>query len=223
MLKGKKGEIGSLRRELDGEREVRLQRLSGDTGTDEGERRLQLIWQNFRIHNCTKADAVVLGTEHPEFCEGRAAAAGNSEELFETELFPAGPSGVPLQRLSTIHSYYFGGGFEKSVGVKLRAFVTQRYEYDEKTGRVKAKAKVLTALRKMEARELVADEREFAKKAKTELYVKNEERALAGQKEMDDQRKKQEMAERAKRVQELADGIRPMYKSTMMTALQDDE
>lgn len=168
-------EITSIRRELNGERLVNLTRLAGDSGTDEGERRLQLIWQNFRIVECAKANAAVLGTDHPDFVEGKDAAAANSAELFEGELLNAGVSGVPLTRLSSVHAHYFGGGFEKVVGKKLRQFVSERYEYDDKTGRVKAPAKLLNALRKIEARELIHEELEHVKKAKLKAEQRNEE------------------------------------------------
>jgi len=158
-VKNKKVEIAGIRRDLAGERQVNLNRLAGDTGTDEGERRNQLIWQNFRIVDCTKATAAVLGTDHPKFCEGKEAAAENAQELFETELFSAsGGGGVPIDRLSTMYSHYFGAGFERVVGKRLREFCQERFEYDDKTGRVKASAKVLTALRKGEARELLSEE-----------------------------------------------------------------
>eukprot|EP00406_Dinophysis_acuminata_P008181 CAMPEP_0179238428 /NCGR_PEP_ID=MMETSP0797-20121207/14943_1 /TAXON_ID=47934 /ORGANISM="Dinophysis acuminata, Strain DAEP01" /LENGTH=309 /DNA_ID=CAMNT_0020945725 /DNA_START=60 /DNA_END=987 /DNA_ORIENTATION=- len=172
--KNKKMEVSSIRRDLAGERQVNLTRLAGDTGTDEGERRLQLIWQNFRIIECTKANAYVLGTDHPDFCEGRDAAAGNSAELFESELFPAGNAGLKLERLSTIHSHYFGGGFERVVGKKLRQFVSERFVYDEKTGKVVAQAKVLTALRKIEARELIQDEKQYVKRLKVQMEKRSE-------------------------------------------------
>mmetsp|Transcript_33030 Transcript_33030/g.71900 ORF Transcript_33030/g.71900 Transcript_33030/m.71900 type:complete len:174 (-) Transcript_33030:86-607(-) len=159
MSRGKKQEIASIRRELVGEREVRLTRLSPDSGTDEGERRRQLIWQNFRIRDGTAVNAFVIGEAHPDWIEGKEAAAANSAELFEGELFSSGVAGVHVDRLSSMHSHYFGGGFEKCVGKKLRAFVKERYEYDEKTGMVKAPTKLLTALRKMEARGLIEEER----------------------------------------------------------------
>mmetsp|Transcript_82715 Transcript_82715/g.149194 ORF Transcript_82715/g.149194 Transcript_82715/m.149194 type:complete len:332 (+) Transcript_82715:95-1090(+) len=165
-VKNKKMEITALRRELAGERQVILSRIAGDSGTDEGERKLQLIWQNFRIKDCTKATAVVLGTDSADFVEGKEAALANTKELFETELFPAGSVGVPLERLSSIHAHYFGAGFEKVVGVKLRKFITDNFEYDDKGTRVKASLKVLNALRKMEARELVAEEKDWAKRTK---------------------------------------------------------
>merc|ERR1712129_268569 len=169
------GEVASIRRELTGERLVSLTRLAGDSGTDGGERKLQLIWQNFRVQDCTKANAMVLGTDHPDFLESKEAAAGNSAELFEDSLFPAGVAGVALEKLSSVHSHYFGSGFEKVVGKKLRAFVSDRYEYDEKTGRVRASAKMLNALRKMEARELVAEERDFHDTVKTKLLKRGTE------------------------------------------------
>mmetsp|Transcript_18503 Transcript_18503/g.36294 ORF Transcript_18503/g.36294 Transcript_18503/m.36294 type:complete len:249 (+) Transcript_18503:92-838(+) len=167
--RNKKMEVASIRRELTGERLVSLTRLAGDSGTDEGERKLQLIWQNFRIQDCTKANAMVLGTDHPDFLEGKEAAAGNSAELFEDSLFPAGVAGVALEKLSSVHSHYFGSGFEKVVGKKLRAFVSDRYEYDEKTGRVKAPTKMLSKLRRTEARELVQDELEYQEKVKDKM------------------------------------------------------
>ncbi|CAK9061792.1 Uncharacterized protein SCF082_LOCUS32313 [Durusdinium trenchii] len=119
--RNKKQEIASLRRELAGERLVPLNRLAGDSGTDDGERRHQLVWQNFRIKDCTSANAMVLGTEHPEFIEGQEAAAANTVDLFDSmELYPAGVVGVPLERLATVHGHYFGSGFEKTVGRQLR-------------------------------------------------------------------------------------------------------
>eukprot|EP00441_Pelagodinium_beii_P043211 CAMPEP_0197650208 /NCGR_PEP_ID=MMETSP1338-20131121/30800_1 /TAXON_ID=43686 ORGANISM="Pelagodinium beii, Strain RCC1491" /NCGR_SAMPLE_ID=MMETSP1338 /ASSEMBLY_ACC=CAM_ASM_000754 /LENGTH=225 /DNA_ID=CAMNT_0043224561 /DNA_START=56 /DNA_END=733 /DNA_ORIENTATION=- len=175
MARNKKMELAQMKRELQGERAIPLSRIAGDSGTDEGERKHQLVWQNFRIQDATKASAMVLGTEHPDWCEGREAAAGNSVELFETtELFPAGPLGVPLDRLSAIHAHYFGSGFEKTIGKKLREFCTEKFEYDEKTRRVKASAKVLNALRKVEARDLVAEEKDWAKKAKTDMMKEKE-------------------------------------------------
>ena len=61
---------------------------------------------------------MVLGTEHPEFIEGFEAASANTVELFETmELYPAGVDGVQLDRLATLHTHYFGSGFEKTVGL----------------------------------------------------------------------------------------------------------
>jgi len=168
----KKLEVASLRRELQGERQINLTRLAGDTGTDEGEKRLQLIWQNFRISDCTKANAAVLGTDHPGYVEGKEAAAGNSIDLFESLLIPAGVSGVALEKLSSVHSHYFGGGFEKLVGTKLRKFVTERYDYDETTGRVKASANILNRNRKREARELIDEELKFKKQMKYDMIKK---------------------------------------------------
>mmetsp|Transcript_10643 Transcript_10643/g.28920 ORF Transcript_10643/g.28920 Transcript_10643/m.28920 type:complete len:224 (-) Transcript_10643:70-741(-) len=169
MQKNKKMEIANIRRELAGERTVNLTRLAGDSGTDEGERRLQLIWQNFRILDCVQANAMVLGTDHPGFLEGKEAAAENSGELFDAQLFPAGVGGFALDRLSSIHSHYFGSGFERVVGVKLRQFVSERYLYDEKTGTVKAHAKMLNKLRKAEARELIEEELEYQEGVKVKL------------------------------------------------------
>mmetsp|Transcript_82367 Transcript_82367/g.191285 ORF Transcript_82367/g.191285 Transcript_82367/m.191285 type:complete len:223 (+) Transcript_82367:62-730(+) len=173
--RNKKMEVASIRRELTGERMVNLTRLAGDSGTDEGERRLQLIWQNFRIVDCTKANAMVLGTDHPAFVEGPTAAAGNSAELFETQLFPSGVGGIALDRLSAVHAHYFGGGFERIVGCKLRKFVADRYEYDEKTGRVRAPAKMLNKLRKAEARELLQEELEYMEKVKVQMGQRGED------------------------------------------------
>ncbi|OLP96488.1 hypothetical protein AK812_SmicGene21259 [Symbiodinium microadriaticum] len=167
MARNKKQEIAQLRRELAGERLVPLTRLAGDSGTDDGERRHQLVWQNFRIKDCTTANAMVLGTEHPDFIEGFDAAAANTVELFETmELVPAGAAGVPLDRLASVHGHYFGSGFEKTVGKKLRQFCIERFEYDDRMRRVKASNKVIAAIRKVEARDLIQEERDAAKKAK---------------------------------------------------------
>eukprot|EP00929_Paragymnodinium_shiwhaense_P031027 TRINITY_DN17475_c0_g1_i1.p1 TRINITY_DN17475_c0_g1~~TRINITY_DN17475_c0_g1_i1.p1 ORF type:complete len:180 (-),score=75.31 TRINITY_DN17475_c0_g1_i1:185-724(-) len=157
MFRGKRQEVAAIKRELTGEREVRLLRLEPDGGTDEGERRRQLIWQNFRIHNGTSSDPKVLGEEHPDYCEGKEAAQGNTSELFDSELLDAGLSGVHVDRLAKIHSHWFGSGFEKSVGKKLRQFVKDKYEYDEKTGLVKAQTKMINAMRKMEAREIIGE------------------------------------------------------------------
>lgn len=159
--RNKKAEIASIRRDLMGERTVALSRIGGDTGTDEGERRTQLVWQNFRVKNCTSAHAVVLGSDHPEFVEGKDAAAQNSQELFENELYQAGVAGVALERLCTVHSHYFGGGFEKIVGKKLRQFAKDKFDFDDKTGRAKAPTKMLNVLRRQEARSLVAEEQDF--------------------------------------------------------------
>lgn len=159
--RNKKTEISGIRRELFGERTANLTRIAGDTGTDEGERRMQLIWQHFRIHDCTKASAYVLGTEHPQFCEGKEAAAGNSAELFESELYNAGIKGVSVDRLSLVYSHYFGSGFERVVGQKLRAFVKERFDYDDATGMVKASSKVIDGLRKIEARGLMNEEKDY--------------------------------------------------------------
>eukprot|EP00933_Yihiella_yeosuensis_P065755 TRINITY_DN69726_c0_g1_i1.p1 TRINITY_DN69726_c0_g1~~TRINITY_DN69726_c0_g1_i1.p1 ORF type:complete len:227 (-),score=54.24 TRINITY_DN69726_c0_g1_i1:142-822(-) len=177
MARNKKMEVAALRRELTGERQVLFSRIGGDSGTDEGERRQQLLWQNFRVVNGSKANATVLGTEHADYLEGRDAAAANSKELFETELFNS-PNGVPLERLSTIHSHYFGSGFEKVVGVKLRLFVTSNFDFDDKTKKVKPSLKVVNALRKMEARDLVADEREHQKRAKIEVVSKKPDKII---------------------------------------------
>eukprot|EP00927_Polykrikos_kofoidii_P080018 TRINITY_DN76880_c0_g1_i1.p2 TRINITY_DN76880_c0_g1~~TRINITY_DN76880_c0_g1_i1.p2 ORF type:complete len:177 (+),score=44.41 TRINITY_DN76880_c0_g1_i1:77-607(+) len=168
MIRGKRQEIASIRRELIGEREVRLARISPDSGTDEGEKRRQLIWQNFRMIEGTGTRGYVLGEAHPGFLEGKEAAAANSAELFETELFVAGPRGVHVDRLSNMHSHYFGGGFEKCVGKKLRDFLKSRYEYNEKTGMVTAPPKLINAMRKLEVRDLLDEERyeQEAKKAK---------------------------------------------------------
>eukprot|EP00928_Gymnodinium_smaydae_P091596 TRINITY_DN75325_c0_g1_i1.p2 TRINITY_DN75325_c0_g1~~TRINITY_DN75325_c0_g1_i1.p2 ORF type:complete len:181 (+),score=49.21 TRINITY_DN75325_c0_g1_i1:122-664(+) len=179
MIRAKKQEIALLRRELDGEREVRLSRLSLDSGTDEGEKRLQLLWQNFRIVNGTGVNATVLGQYHPGYLEGKEAAAGNTAELFEEQLFAAGPKGVHVDRLSNVHSHYFGGGFEKIVGQKLRAFVKEKYEYDDKTGVVRAPAKLLNAMRKMEARSLIVEELEEQQERKrARLAPKKEEKVF---------------------------------------------
>eukprot|EP00933_Yihiella_yeosuensis_P004873 TRINITY_DN109275_c0_g1_i1.p1 TRINITY_DN109275_c0_g1~~TRINITY_DN109275_c0_g1_i1.p1 ORF type:complete len:253 (+),score=70.69 TRINITY_DN109275_c0_g1_i1:78-761(+) len=178
MARNKKMEIAALRRELSGEKQVLFSRIGGDSGTDEGERRQQLLWQNFRVVNGSKANAIVLGTEHDDFVEGRDAAAANSKELFETELF-AKPDGVPLERLSTVHSHYFGSGFEKVVGSKLRQFVSQNFDLDEKTKKVKPSMQVVNALRKREARDLLEAEREHLKKAKVEVVNKKPEKVQA--------------------------------------------
>eukprot|EP00405_Crypthecodinium_cohnii_P004825 CAMPEP_0194762004 /NCGR_PEP_ID=MMETSP0323_2-20130528/14597_1 /TAXON_ID=2866 ORGANISM="Crypthecodinium cohnii, Strain Seligo" /NCGR_SAMPLE_ID=MMETSP0323_2 /ASSEMBLY_ACC=CAM_ASM_000346 /LENGTH=227 /DNA_ID=CAMNT_0039683991 /DNA_START=117 /DNA_END=800 /DNA_ORIENTATION=- len=170
--KNKKTEIAQIRRDLQGERTISLTRLTGDTGTDDGERRSQLIWQNFKILEPTKATAVVLGSDHPDYAEGKDAAAANSAALFETELIPAGPAGVPLERLSTIHSHYFGSGFEKAVGKKLRQFVTEKFEYDEATKRAKAPPKLLNVLRKREARELINEELDHSFSVKRQMVEK---------------------------------------------------
>jgi len=175
MSRGKQVEVSAIRRELAGELEVRLSRLAPDGGTDEGERRQQLIWQKFRIRNGTTAVASVLGDLHPDFLEGQEAAQMNTAELFESELISASVAGLPMGRLATVHSHYFGVGFERSVGKRLRQFVSERYEYDEKTGRVKAPAKILEALRKMEARELLREEREWQQKEKEKMFSRNEE------------------------------------------------
>jgi len=167
--RNKKAEIASIRRDLMGERTVALSRIGGDTGTDEGERRTQLIWQNFRVKNCTSAHAVVLGTDHPEFAEGKDAAAQNSQELFENELYQAGIAGVALDRLCTVHSHYFGGGFEKIVGKKLRQFVKEKFDFDDKAGRAKAPTKMLNVLRRQEARSLVAEEEDFLAESKEKM------------------------------------------------------
>merc|ERR1712151_1123001 len=116
------------------------------------------IWQNFRIVDCTKASAAVLGTDHPNFLEGQAAAAANSHDLFESELVTVGVAGLALDRLSATHAHYFGGGFERLVGKKLRAFVTERFDFDEKAGMVKAKPKLINVIRKREARDLIDEE-----------------------------------------------------------------
>jgi len=173
--KNKKAEIAAIKRELQGERMVSLTRLAGDTGTDEGEWRNQVIWQNFRILNCTKTNAAVLGTGHPDYCEGKEAAGQNTQDLFETVLFPAGVAGVALEKLSSTHSHYFGSGFEKVVGKKLRAFVSDRFEYDDKTGKVRASNKMLAALRKLEARDLVDEQKEYHERMKEKLVNRNKE------------------------------------------------
>jgi len=173
--KNKKTEIAGIRRELTGERQVNLTRLTGDSGTDEGERRLQLIWQNFRIMDCKKVNATVLGTDHPDFCEGKEAAAANSAELFETELIEAGNSGLALERLSSTHAHYFGSGFERVVGKKLRAFVSEKFEYDDKTGRARASAKMLNVLRKQEARGLIHEQIGYHADVKRRMLTKERE------------------------------------------------
>mmetsp|Transcript_33908 Transcript_33908/g.97590 ORF Transcript_33908/g.97590 Transcript_33908/m.97590 type:complete len:228 (-) Transcript_33908:96-779(-) len=173
--KNKKAEIAAIKRELQGERMVSLTRLSGDTGTDEGEWRNQVIWQNFRITNCTKTNAAVLGTAHPDYCEGKEAASLNTQDLFETVLFPAGVSGVALEKLSSTHAHYFGSGFEKVVGKKLRVFVSERFEYDEKTAKARASNKMLAALRKLEARDLVVEQKEYHERMKERLSSRGTE------------------------------------------------
>mmetsp|Transcript_40864 Transcript_40864/g.73819 ORF Transcript_40864/g.73819 Transcript_40864/m.73819 type:complete len:172 (-) Transcript_40864:114-629(-) len=171
MSRGKKGEIAAIRRELVGETEVRLMRVSPDTGTDEGEKKRFLIWQNFRLRDGTGVNAMILGEDHPEFCEGKEAASRNSVELFDQELFNAGPAGVHVDRLSNIHSHYFGGGFERVVGKRLRAFVKEKYDYDEKTGMVKADPKALNALRRLEVRQIQEEEREAAAAKRARRYI----------------------------------------------------
>ncbi|CAE7557618.1 unnamed protein product [Symbiodinium natans] len=138
MARSSQQDVAQLRRELAGERLVPLTQLAGDSNTDDGKERHQLVWQNFRIKDCTTANSVVLGTEHPDFIEGSAAAAANAAELFETlELVPAGAAGVPLDHLASLHGRYFGGGFEETVGKRLREFCIERFEYDERQRRVK--------------------------------------------------------------------------------------
>lgn len=211
--KNKKAEIAAIRRELQGEKSISLNRLSGDCGTDEGERRSQLIWQHFRIKNCTKVTAAVLGTDHPEFAEGKDAAAGNSAELFESELIPAGPVGLPLSRLSAIHAHYFGGGFERVVGKKLRQFVQERYEYDEKSGKAKASAKLLDRLRRVEAKELIREELAYAEKLKEE--AKNKDKKRKGE-DPGSMMSAEARLERSQREMDVMAGKRPRYASTKM-------
>mmetsp|Transcript_24111 Transcript_24111/g.43918 ORF Transcript_24111/g.43918 Transcript_24111/m.43918 type:complete len:227 (-) Transcript_24111:152-832(-) len=210
--KNKKAEVAAIRRELTGEKQIMLNRLSGDCGTDEGERRSQLIWQSFRIKDCTKVSAAVLGTEHPEFCEGKEAAAGNSAELFETELIPAGATGLPLSRLSSIHAHYFGGGFERVVGMKLRAFVTERYDYDEKTGRAKASPKLLNALRKAEARELIKEEKEYQEMVIEQMKADKKRKGEDPGSMMSPEAR----LERSQREMDVMAGKRPRYASTKL-------
>lgn len=171
--RNKKVEINAIKRDLTGERFVPLSRAAGDSGTDEGERKSQLIWQNFRIENCTKASAIVLGTEHQNFLEGKEAAAANSAELFETELINAGGTGVALEKLSSIHAHYFGSGFERVVGKKLRNFVDERYNLDSKTGIASVSERLLGALRKREAKELMQEEMELQGRVKRQALEKN--------------------------------------------------
>jgi len=210
--KNKKQEITNIRRDLAGEKQVLLSRLAGDCGTDEGEKRCQLIWQTFRIVDCTKSSAVVLGTDHPDFAEGKEAAAGNSAELFETELIPAGPHGIKLERLSSVHSHYFGGGFERIVGQKLRNFVEERYDYDTTKGTVKASVRLLNALRKLEAKEIVGQlldyEEEERHKMKNPVKRKPEDIASMMSSEA--------RMERSQREMDMMQGKRPRYASTKM-------
>jgi len=211
--KNKKQEIANIRRDLSGEKSVLLSRLSGDCGTDEGEKRCQLIWQTFRIVNCTKVNAVVLGTDHPDFCEGKEAAAGNSAELFETELIPAGQNGVKLERLSSVHTHYFGGGFERIVGQKLRAFVEERYDYDTTAGKAKASTKLLNALRKLEAREIVGELLEYEDKTKEKMKSADYKRRAE---EIANMMSSEARMERSQREMDMMSGKRPRYASTKM-------
>jgi len=209
--KNKKQEITNIRRDLSGEKQVLLSRLAGDCGTDEGEKRCQLIWQTFRIKDCTKVTAVVLGTDHPEFAEGKEAAAGNSAELFETELIPAGPKGVKIERLSSDHSHYFGGGFERIVGQKLRGFVEERYEYNG--GTVKASDRLLNALRKLEAKEIVGELLEFEEQARQKLKRGVDKKRAE---EIASMMSSEARMERSQREMDMMSGKRPRYASTKM-------
>jgi len=210
--KNKKQEIANIRRDLAGEKQVLLSRLAGDCGTDEGEKRCQLIWQTFRIVDCTKVSAVVLGTDHPDFAEGKEAAAGNSAELFETELIPAGPSGIKLERLSSVHSHYFGGGFERIVGVKLRNFVEERYDYDTTKGTVKASVRLLNALRKLEAKEIVGQLLDYEDDVRQKM--KNPEKRKP--EDIASMMSSEARMERSQREMDMMQGKRPRYASTKM-------
>jgi len=210
--KNKKQEVSNIRRDLQGEKTVLLSRLSGDCGTDEGEKRCQLIWQTFRIRDCTKVSAVVLGTDHKDYLEGKEAAAGNSAELFESELIPAGPAGVKLERLSSVHSHYFGGGFERIVGIKLRKFVEDRYDYDTVKGTVKASVRLLNALRKLEAKEIVGQLLDYEEEARTK--AKNPKKRNA--EEIADMMSSEARNERSQREMDMMQGKRPRYASTKM-------
>eukprot|EP00913_Durusdinium_trenchii_P016074 g15108.t1 len=118
---------------------------------------------------------MVLGTEHPEFIEGQEAAAANTVDLFDSmELYPAGVVGVPLERLATVHGHYFGSGFEKTVGKKLRQFCIEKFEYDDRTKKVRLSAKLLNAMRKNEARDLIKEEHAHFKRYKEGLIEERE-------------------------------------------------
>merc|ERR1719387_570249 len=136
---------------------------------DEDDRRRQLIWQNFRIKDCTKANALVLGTDHPDYLEGKEAAAGNSQELFEQELIESGNKGVAVERLLTLHTHYFGGGFEKVVGTKLKAFLQEKFQVDDAKKMVKISTKLLDAIRMKEARSLLEEEKEYQRDLKRKV------------------------------------------------------
>lgn len=211
--KNKKQEIQNIRRELSGEKQVPLNRLAGDCGTEEGEKRSQLIWQTFRIKDCTKVTAVVLGTEHPEFCEGKEAAAGNSQELFESELIPEGTRGLKLDRLSSTHSHYFGGGFERCVGVKLRAFCEDKFEYDSSKGMVKAPAKLLNVLRRMEQKEIANDLIEYEEKARAQMSRSQLKKKAD---EIASMMSSEARMERSQNEMDIMSGKRPRYASTKM-------
>merc|ERR1719440_213439 len=155
----------------------------------------------------------VLGTDHPDFCEGKEAAAGNSAELFETELIPAGQHGLKLERLSSVHSHYFGGGFERIVGQKLRAFVEERYDYDTAAGKVKASTKLLNALRKLEAREIVGELLEYEDKAKEKMKSTDYKRRAE---EIANMMSSEARMERSQREMDMMSGKRPRYASTKM-------
>lgn len=132
------------------------------------------------------------------------------QSFFETELIPEGGRGVKLERLSQIHSHYFGGGFERIVGVKLRAFVQERYEYVD--GSVKAPVKLLNALRKAEARELVGQLLDYEEDEKQKLKQQR-----AGKRNMPDiasMMSNEARMERSQNEMDIMQGKRPRYAST---------
>jgi len=119
----------------------------------------------------------------------------------------------------SVHSHYFGGGFERVVGKKLRQFVAEHFEYDDKAGRVKAPAKVLNALRRIETRDLLHEEREYAKRVKVQMAGRDEEQKIVPP----SLASSEAMLERSQREQDMLEGKRPRYASTKMTADECDE
>lgn len=159
----RESKVVAIRNELVGRYKVDLSELSLDPATKEGEKRRLLILQHFRVKDL-RGNGVVMGENCGDFLEGRLAAIANTEELFDGELLSAGSKGILIEKLSQTHVHYFGGGFANIIGKKIRAFVKERYQLDERTGLLKAKQKDLDDSRTLEAMRIVeADNEDFMK------------------------------------------------------------
>eukprot|EP00746_Dinoflagellata_sp_MGD_P167250 gnl/MRDRNA2_/MRDRNA2_97720_c0_seq1.p1 gnl/MRDRNA2_/MRDRNA2_97720_c0~~gnl/MRDRNA2_/MRDRNA2_97720_c0_seq1.p1 ORF type:complete len:350 (+),score=90.51 gnl/MRDRNA2_/MRDRNA2_97720_c0_seq1:69-1118(+) len=152
MAAKKKAAVASIAKELEDQRmaglnEVHLMKftpsLKGPVNDPEAIYRRQIIFKNFRVRTIwNKSQATVLGPGHPGYCKkSREAVICNTIELFEHELKEK-EKGLSLKELTDIHQKYCGPpppDFKEVIGMELKEFVKNHFEYDEKKGKVRKK------------------------------------------------------------------------------------